>query len=678
MKNKALAVLLAVMMTAGGLFVIANASESSDGATTTVTMGSHPSVVTLAPGDTLKVYVGTKSAELVMAAAYNISWMDPTSKTDGGGKYFQGVAQVGEYTFDAKAAGSFTIKVGVTVTYVMEGYPNETRFYPHNYPDLYQPPAQTNYTMKWYTAQTGGTFVGNAGHTVYIESSTTLYGRWVQSKVILPAASADVYVHYRDYAEYTIAPVPSDSTITAKWTSPSVTHPITVTGNVIRIDNVELDSGNYAMTVTAAKSGMTSTTMTLNIHVYPHEVKNLEPYGLGAWSYVVPTYNLLDRMELISAKRTTDGQTYAVTNGSITLDSATRMISHTFTAAGVYEFSLRLVSPAGDHCTTVVRIAVTNEVISAAPDCSGINVVPRTQRSFDFLLQNAVNFASITWDYGDGTTEMNTNTSRHHQYASPGIYTVVAVLSNTAGDTKTVTVVVDAMSVVMPTTAYRNDPFVAVVQVTATSSSNVTVQCPSWMTWSYLTSGTKNYVRISGTFSDVNTVGDSTSIVVTSNGTQAAKWTVTFKAATTDVLKADFEYVLDGKDIKIKYTGTKDGGTQIYVQWITGQGYTKYVASADGWMHHTYTASGPVTLTVSAIRDGIENTSSRTIPLPSSGSSGDPSGDDGSGDSEGTDPLLILGLILIILTFVAAAVGQFKPAIALGIAAILSFLGVIL
>ena len=670
--NKLMAFALVAILTFSSFgMIISENGEDVDAANVTdhYIMSQDKSVLSVSSGVEFRFYNANEG--LVRDAANQISWLSNTTypgsfnhPTMGqlNGYYVKGTPTPGtfKYTYSHLQI-DITINVKTNITYVVPDAGNINSTYDSSSVTLYNTSPRAGYVLNWYSASSGGDLIGSAGHTVQINKSMTLYGRWVQTDVLLPAQSAHVYVHYRDTVSYTVAAVPPTATITPSWVSSSVTIPIQKSGNVVWIDNVDLASGIYEMAITASASGLKSAQMLLYVHVYPSEVRNLEPYGLSYWSYTVPTYNDLDEMGLISATKRVGDVTTDVQESSITLDKENRRISHTFMSEGLYEFTLRLESKAGDHITTIIRLNVSAAVISGMPACDGIDIVYDTDsKTIDAVLRNPANFASIIWDTGDGTVDMNTHTSMRYSYDNSGIYTFSATLVNSFGQSVTVSATVDAIELAKPEIAYRTVEYRATVVVAATNQSTVTVDCPSWLQWDFIRSDTTSYVRIYGSFTDIGLVGSDTAITVKSNGVTDESWNVYLDAALTDEVKPEFIVEINGSKVKLQYTGTKDPATKIYVQWIAGAGYIPYTPAADGWMHYEYTDRGTFVLTVSAIRGTTEVTKSTVLYADYTVGGGvvnpdplNPGNSDGAGDGSSIDAKWIV-LAIAILAFVAA------------------------
>lgn len=112
----------------------------------------------------------------------------------------------------------------------------------------------------WYTAASGGTFVGNAGDTYSPSGDITLYAHWTAATINITSASgATDMVQGKTYSHTVTADV-SGCTVTvsgASW--------LTVSGYTI--SGVPPTTGDYNVTVTLSKTGYTSASQSFTIHV---------------------------------------------------------------------------------------------------------------------------------------------------------------------------------------------------------------------------------------------------------------------------------------------------------------------------------------------------------------------------------------------------------------------------
>ena len=554
--------------------------------------------------------------------------------------------------------GNYTIIITVTdgprvVSYnvpELAGYNRVEVIYYSSSVTLLSQGERQGYALRWYTEQTGGTLYGTAGHTVSVTSNLTLYGRWEQINVILPVKEAEVYVHYRGTAEYVIeGMIPPTATVTAAWNTQydTQTFPVPIVAydpatytTKITIPYVELIGADYLLIITAEDpaTGMDRSSMILKVRVFTHVTDKYDAYGLANWSVTVETNGKgLDTMELISATRSDepDGAVKYDVSGVII---ASDQVIYTFAAEGWYEFTVGIKTMDGLQSTRVLKIQVTNTIVSGNPWAEGLDLFMAPDGlSFYALLKNPVNFVEIEWNYGDGTILYNRYTSVYHSYTLPDAYLVSATLTNSHNIPYTVSSSADAIQFMTPPFAFYNDRYVAIVPVNVSSASAVTVTMNGvpvtggeWIEWEFKTTDIGNIVRITGLFTDPTWADRTYTIaVIESPGPNTnPPWTVTLAGAKVTA-ESDFIVEISGLSARIKYTGTLDAATKIAVQWDTrapgGPFYVPYYPTADGWMYHPYTSEGQYVISVSAIREvaghvqGRESISSETVLILAGG-----------------------------------------------------------
>lgn len=113
----------------------------------------------------------------------------------------------------------------------------------------------------WYTAASGGAFVGNAGDSYIPSSNVTLYAHWTAASVTIQSSPGNLTAVSGQGWSYIVTASPSDAVISvtgATWLS--VAGGNVVTGTVG-------PAGDYTVTVTASKAGWVQATQTFTVHV---------------------------------------------------------------------------------------------------------------------------------------------------------------------------------------------------------------------------------------------------------------------------------------------------------------------------------------------------------------------------------------------------------------------------
>ncbi|MCL2607622.1 MAG: PKD domain-containing protein [Methanomassiliicoccaceae archaeon] len=471
-----------------------------------------------------------------------------------------------------------------------------------------------NYEARWFNAHTGGTQIGIAGQTISVNTDLILWGRYVQTSAYFNPAFDTVRVSFMDSLTYTLSVFPSNATLTHNWANTNITQPVTISGNIISINQLNLPSGTHELRVTASQAGLASSTFRLFIEIPPVYWEDLRPHNLSPWSYTISTLNPNDTIGLIQATRTESGVTAIINPALVGISPTLRVISFNFTEAGQYEFILRLIGPTGVSGTHILRLYVSDAIVPGIPSIDGITVLSNGNGNFDFILQNPSNFATILWNFGDGRVEQNQSTTRNYTYGWGDVFTVTVTLINSFGDEATASTIANNLVPNMPDVALRTVEYIALVAVAATNAIQVKVVSPDWLSWEFIPAGSNNFVRITGTFYDGGLVGTEITISVYSNGILDKTGTITLRNADGDFLEPNFILQrISNSEVRIMYTGSWDGGTTLTVQWAVGGSHG--VILPNTWYYWTYTENGTFTITVTALRFEVPVSISRTVTI---------------------------------------------------------------
>ena len=153
--------------------------------------------------------------------------------------------------------------------------------------------------------------------------------------------------------------------------------------------------------------------------------------------------------------------------------------SHTYATPGVYTVSLTATNSAGsDTATQVDYITVT----APPPPTAAFNGTPTTGTApltVNFSDQTTGGPTSWAWDFGDGNTSTAQNPS--HTYATPGVYTVSLMATNSAGsDTATQVDYITVTAPPPPTAAFNGAPTTGTAPLTVNFSDQSTGGPTSW------------------------------------------------------------------------------------------------------------------------------------------------------------------------------------------------------
>jgi hypothetical protein len=202
-------------------------------------------------------------------------------------------------------------------------------------------------------------------------------------------------------------------------------------------------------------------------------------------------------------------------------------VSHVYRAPGAYTITGTVTDNSGN--SVVVSTGVT-----VNPTTLGITITPPTTPPGAGLpatftigvgtLPPGDSVRNVHIDWGDGTAQdlgaISANTTISHVYAASGSYNVTAIMTDTAGNTATVSNSVTVVATASPTIIIT--PSVATATKTATFTIQVTPPTGVGITDSLLTFGDGNQQKLGG-LSGTTTVTH----VYSSNGTFTVTLTVT-------------------------------------------------------------------------------------------------------------------------------------------------------
>lgn len=242
--------------------------------------------------------------------------------------------------------------------------------------------------------------------------------------------------------------------------------------------------------------------------------------------------------------------------------------THTFTNPGTYTVILIAIDSSACIPRDTIYLPITvasNNAVAAFTD--SVDCVT----SSVFITNNCVGGTGITWNMGDGTTNNNT-TNFTHTYASPGTYTIQAIVHNsfcgtpdTATSTVTILPAVTAALAVNPGSSGCT-PFTVNFTGTATNATTYdwdfgdgntsTQQNP---THTYTSGGT---FTVTFTASNPNTCNLSETVTTTINVEQSL------------IVDADFSYQYDCAARTVTLTNNSTSDPNVIYSWNLGDGTT--------------------------------------------------------------------------------------------------------
>ena len=251
---------------------------------------------------------------------------------------------------------------------------------------------------------------------------------------------ADVAIGYMSHEN---AETITDPLLNAWWDSS--------TGNEIG-DNCNSAATNaYAFSPTLGSTGGTGTLFDQLINGHPYYTQSEWSNGAvncemaPAPATLTPGFNITSGSPAVGSPVSFDPSvgappggyssvTWSFGDGATGFAPGTAIATHTYTAAGVYSVTLTAVDTLGNLATATQTVTVrTPPTASFAPPSA--SPLAGAGASFDASASSDPNsggsIISYGWIFGDGTAGTGVNPS--HTYASPGIYTVQLVVTDSFG-----------------------------------------------------------------------------------------------------------------------------------------------------------------------------------------------------------------------------------------------------
>jgi PKD repeat protein len=191
-------------------------------------------------------------------------------------------------------------------------------------------------------------------------------------------------------------------------------------------------SGNYTVTLTVKNSDELSSNITKVVTILPSP-----PEANFYWE---PTFPLVNQTVTFNASSSEPNggiiklYEWDFGDGTPIRQSITDTITHTYTAYGEYNVTLR-VTDTEDLSDTVSKI-----VVVIAPPTADFEWSPEAPKTYETITFNASasspnggTITSYTWDFGDGNTTTVANPIITHYYETAGNYTVTLNVTDSEG-----------------------------------------------------------------------------------------------------------------------------------------------------------------------------------------------------------------------------------------------------
>ena len=333
------------------------------------------------------------------------------------------------------------------------------------------------------------------------------------------------------------------------------------------------------------------------------------------WTYLPETDPPGAEIVLDSVK--CDGSEYFEHGLEVSESGTGYMITGEFPAEGLWEVTFTASYNTYAPTTKTVMVLVTEApVITQMPTLHSISASqsPEYERAWFFVAIGAGNYTSITWDFGEETSDPNSSTSVVHRFQSAGLYDVSCTVTNSIGQqvTKTVTVLVtDSGS--------KNDAWMNVLYSTMftipSEDTEWNLEGPSWLSVQIRTIQGVTYAIVSGTPTDMSMAGQSFEVTF-SAGESSETWTINVHEATS--AKPTASFILDPDPplgLTVNLTVTGEAVSRLWIDWGDGNGEVRQPTTSGG--SHTYEFPGNYMVTIRVDNNHGSSTAQRSVVVSS-------------------------------------------------------------
>lgn len=529
------------------------------------------------------------------------------------GSYELGWTTYSDFT-STREYGEFTIFVSYTLTFNTNGgyFDDKSTTKTINVIDVVSLPSVIHDSKSfqgWFDSISGGNCVGTAGTDYMPNGNVTLYAHWGYPSLLVTAEYqwSGIDGGILEYTPSVKDSVTGNAVTGFKVTIESdQTNCLSADASSIIGMMTNLIPGEYSAVIAIAKTGYETAKQTITISM---PVATLEPITANVVVGTEYPINL-----------TLKPDTASITDYKVQLNGATAS-SSTYTASivgstgfkitceneGVYKVSLILTAPGvGSSTKTVTLNATEPEDISEPPTISKITSTKytgnNTPNTYYFTAVGAANYHTITWDFGDGTTDSGVNVIHSFKV---GNYTITCTVKNTStGKTANATYSLETLdedsidvSGIINIGAPYEAWFIA-------NYSNMVLSCvvsdgsnaPDFNTT--IEKVSSGYLfKVSGTCNDQSLVGKTISFTVKSGSNVVKTWSALVCAASSSddpLLKPSCKYTMNSLTIVLKEIQPNRESMILTVDWGDGSPFSKGVAS--GSFSHEYSVEGKYTV----------------------------------------------------------------------------------
>ena len=374
-----------------------------------------------------------------------------------------------------------------------------------------------------------------------VSGDVTLYAVWDRNTVLIQDMAATV--SNGQTAEMNVPTDPSDSIVTIASLGGLPEGSVSISGHRLHLDMTGVPSGTYEVVLEASYTGYYTGSCILTVNV---PIVIVEPI-----SYMLSLGDTFSYTPVTDPSNATIEIKNVRFDGSDLPDSGCfRVEARTITGVpeeqGVYEISYTASMDGFVSVSDTVVIYVSDSHDGSDPVTLGsIEVSQRADepRTFDFLAIGGGNIGNYIWSV-DGEVFSSSSPTALHRFPTAGIYTVRCTVTGTSGDSVFLETQVVCQDSYHREAAWSDVPYTYIVE------GSPEVSCGPAFSIEHRTVGNIEYTVVSALFT-ASDIGTSHRITI-----GGVSWDVTVYQRETSAPKADFTLDVEGRTVKVVFTGT--------------------------------------------------------------------------------------------------------------------------
>jgi gliding motility-associated-like protein len=278
----------------------------------------------------------------------------------------------------------------------------------------------------------------------------------------------------------------------------------------------------------------------------------------------------------------------------------------------IYQNGQTVFATAGNYSATVInKYSVCTDTLTKsvkvgnAPvlSFSGYDTV-KCQPSLTTNFTNTTNASSFQWNFGDGGASTQANPS--HTYTNFGTYNVTLIAKDSVGCSDTLTKTA-YIKIAKPVITFPGLPAKGCIPLTVDFAPNVSaVDTVKSYLWDFGDGGSSTLAKPSHVYSTQGTYTVKLTITTSSGCTEVQTMVAAVKVGSLPTANFTSDLISACADPGIHFINQSTNATEYL--WDFGDGTT----ASDKDPQHTFSTTGPITVTLTAINNGCENKITKT------------------------------------------------------------------